>query len=221
MRSGEERRNLTYEQLRVIEGDDIERTRLQYRSHGEKNHGGGLKHRNVTTKVVEQHENVEKPERCVVRLYTKYISKCPRDCKKDEVFYLTPKKYVTLESNTYTNFLLGKIPFVMLLRIYVKMQKLEGTERTIRPLLPWDYQWVCQINYLSKEQSTLHTNQRVSAKEKESVSDVLQGNKSTFLEESERKEVNLEPEDEKSNAELPQSKCNVFNLSNCSVVFKM
>ena len=60
LKSGEEHRNLRFEQLRVIEGDDVERTRLQYRSHGEKNHGGGLKHRNVTTKVVEQHENVEK-----------------------------------------------------------------------------------------------------------------------------------------------------------------
>lgn len=58
LRSGEEHRNLTFEQLRVIEGDDIERTPLQYRSHGEKNHGGGLKHRNVTPKVVEHDENV-------------------------------------------------------------------------------------------------------------------------------------------------------------------
>ena len=100
LRSGEEHRNLAFEQLTVIEGDDIERTRLQYRSHGEKNHGGGLKHRNVTPKVVEQHENVEKPERCVVRLYNKYISKYPRDCKKNEVFHSTPKKYVKLQSNT-------------------------------------------------------------------------------------------------------------------------
>ena len=60
---------MTFEQLTVIKGDDKERTRLQYRSHGEKNHGSGLKHRNVTPKLVEQHENVEKPERCVVRLY--------------------------------------------------------------------------------------------------------------------------------------------------------
>ena len=45
LRSGEGHRNLTFEQLTVIEDDDIERTRLQYRSHGEKNHGGGLKHR--------------------------------------------------------------------------------------------------------------------------------------------------------------------------------
>ena len=72
-----------------------------------------------------------------------------------------------------------------------------------------------------KSFNSLHTYQRVSAKEKESVLDILQGNKSTFLEEAERKKVKLEPEAEKSNAELPQSKRNVFNLSNCSVVFKM
>ena len=68
------------------EGDDIECTRLQYRSQGENDHDGGLKHRNVTPKVVEHHENVEKLERCVVRLSNNYISKCPRDCKNDEVF---------------------------------------------------------------------------------------------------------------------------------------
>ena len=68
LRSGEEHRSLTFEQLSVVEGDHIERTRLQYRSHGEKNHGGRLKQRNVTPKVVEQHEHVDKPERCVVRL---------------------------------------------------------------------------------------------------------------------------------------------------------
>ena len=107
LRSGEEHRSLTFEQLSVIQGDHIERTRLQYRSHGEKNHGGGLKQRNVTPKVVEQHENVDKPERCVVRLYKKYISKFPKDFKKDEVFYLTPKKDVKLESNTWYT----KIPF--------------------------------------------------------------------------------------------------------------
>ena len=73
-----------------------------------------------------------------------------------------------------------------------------------------------------KSLDSLHSYQRVSAREKESVSDVLQGNKSTFLEESERNKVKLDPEAEKSNAELTQSKsCNVFNLSNCSVVFKM
>ena len=101
LRSGEEHRNLTFEHLTVIEVDDIECTRLQYRSHGKKNHGGGhgggLKHRNVTPKIAEQHENVEKPERCAVRLYNKYNSKCPRDCKKNEVFYLTPKKDVELD----------------------------------------------------------------------------------------------------------------------------
>ncbi len=97
LRSGEEHRSLTFEQLSVIEGDNIERTRLQYRSHRKKNHAGGLKQRNVTPKVVEQHKNVDNPERCVVRLYKKYISKCPKDFKKDEVFYLKPKKDVKLE----------------------------------------------------------------------------------------------------------------------------
>ena len=62
LRSGEEYRNLTFMQLRVVTGDDTERERLQYRSHGEKNHGGGLKDRRVKSKVVEQHANEEQSD---------------------------------------------------------------------------------------------------------------------------------------------------------------
>ena len=40
-----------------------------------------------------------------------------------------------------------------------------------------------------KSLNSLHTYQRVSAKERESVSDVLKGSKSTFLEEAERKKL--------------------------------
>ena len=113
-----------------IEGEHIERTRLQYRSRGKKNHRGGLKQRNVTPKELEKHENVDKPERCVVRLYKKHISKCPKDSKKDEVFCLTPKKDVKLESNIWYT----KIPFEKyILRavvVVVKKQKLEGTKPT-------------------------------------------------------------------------------------------
>ena len=74
-RSREEHRNLSFMQLNVFGGDETERERLQYRSHGEKNHRGGLKDRRVKPKVVEQHANVEQSERCVVRLYKRYILK--------------------------------------------------------------------------------------------------------------------------------------------------
>ena len=173
---------MTFEQLTVIEGDDIERTRLQYRSHGEKNHGSGLKHRNVTPKVVEQHENVEKPERCVVRLYNKYISKCPRHCKKNEVFYLTPKKEVKLESNTwYTKIPTGKNTLRNVVTNLCKNAEIGGyrTNHSLRVT-------TCSLGLSmgvrdkltmertgQKSLSSQHTYQRLSAKEKESVSDIL------------------------------------------------
>lgn len=76
-RSGEEHRSLTFAQLEVIEGDEEERTRLRYTSFGENNFSGGLKHRRINAKAVEQQENIKNRERCVVRLYNikKYINK--------------------------------------------------------------------------------------------------------------------------------------------------
>ena len=90
--SGEEHRELRFSQLEVIEGDFIERTRLKYTSFAEKNYAGGLQHRKVKAKVVEHHENIVNPKRCVIRLYKKYVSKCPNDVIGGSVFYLTPKR---------------------------------------------------------------------------------------------------------------------------------
>ena len=68
---------MTFAQLEVIEGDEEERTRLRYTSFGENNFSGGLKHRRINAKAVEQQENIKNRERCVVRLYNikKYINK--------------------------------------------------------------------------------------------------------------------------------------------------
>ena len=63
-----------FSQLEVIEGDT------------EKNCAGGLRHRKVKAKVVEHHENIANPERCVVRLYKNYVSKCPNDVIAGSVF---------------------------------------------------------------------------------------------------------------------------------------
>ena len=69
---------------------------------------------------------------------------------------------------------------------------------------------------------------RGSANDKEAVSDILLGRKRSFLEEPETKRVKVEasvtePEIEKGNVQsrVPESNSHVFNLSNCSVVFKM
>ena len=90
LRSGEEHRKLRFSQLEFIEGHLVERTRLKYRSFAEKNYAGGLQYRKVKAKVVEHHKNIVNPERCVVSLYKKYVSKCPNDVIGGSVFYLTP-----------------------------------------------------------------------------------------------------------------------------------
>ena len=46
----------------------------------------------VKAKVVEHHKNILNPERCVVSLYKKYVSKCPNHVIGGSVFYLTPKR---------------------------------------------------------------------------------------------------------------------------------
>ena len=72
LRSGEEHRSLTFDQIRVIKGSNKERSKLQYNSFGEKNYAGGLMHRKLRPKTVEQHDNPGNPERCIVRIFEKY-----------------------------------------------------------------------------------------------------------------------------------------------------
>lgn len=65
-----------------------------------------------------------------------------------------------------------------------------------------------------KSVSSLHTYQRVGAKEKESVSDILQGNQDSFLNEPEAKKPKVE-------SSGPERNSSVYNFSNCAVLFKM
>ena len=223
LRSGEEHRQLTFSQLKINEGTSTERTRLQYKSHGEKNHGGGLKDRNVTSKVVEQHENVEKPERCVVRLYKLYVSKCLKDVKQDEMFYLTPKKECNLDSNLwYTKTPIGKNTLRNIVANLCKEADIKGykTNHSLRAMtcslglsrgVPDKLIMGCTGH---KNMSSLHTYQRVSVKEKELVSDILQENKTSFSNEPEAKKSKIE----ESTSKVSSS---VFNFTNCSVVLKL
>ena len=55
----------------------------------QKNRPGGLKGRNITSKIVDHHENVDLPQRCFVRLHKKYISLCPKNPDVN-AFYLQP-----------------------------------------------------------------------------------------------------------------------------------
>ena len=74
-------------------GTEREPEKLVYVSFGEKNNLGGLKHRNVRQKRIEHYANDEEPAMCLVRLYKKYLEKCPKTAVQgNNVFYLTPRQ---------------------------------------------------------------------------------------------------------------------------------
>lgn len=62
---------------------------LQYVEDVSKSNNGGLAHLRIKNKVVRAYENVEKPQRCPVKLYKKYISHVPLETS-DNSFYLRP-----------------------------------------------------------------------------------------------------------------------------------
>lgn len=63
---------------------------LEYTEDSSKNNQGGLKHRRVQKKVSRAYPNKIHPERCVLRLYRKYLSLRPTDPKCSQDFYLRP-----------------------------------------------------------------------------------------------------------------------------------
>ena len=55
------------------------------------------------------HENITNREKCVVRLYNKYINKCPKDVEKSTSFYMSPKKQFNVDDKVwFTYSLMGK-----------------------------------------------------------------------------------------------------------------
>ena len=78
LRSGAEHRNLRFQpsQIQLVEPDN-ERAYLQYTENVSKSNQGGLASRKKESKQVVHYENVDNPERCLIRLYKLYMSKCP------------------------------------------------------------------------------------------------------------------------------------------------
>ena len=95
LRSGKELRQLrcTPPQRELFQRPG-ERAYLRYREDVSKNHPGGLKARNIPSKVVYHHVNLENPQRCFIRLYN---SRCTRWC-------------VLLTSSTISNLSLLVLP---------------------------------------------------------------------------------------------------------------
>ncbi len=78
LRAGQEHRNLRTgptSQLKLIPSDDEGRRYLLYKEDVSKTNCGGLLHRKVEPKVTRAYENAACPERCIVRMYEKYLGK--------------------------------------------------------------------------------------------------------------------------------------------------
>ena len=90
LRAGQEHRNLRMKNSQLsLHTDESGAEYLQYVEHVSKSNNGGLAHLRIKNKVVRAYENVEKPERCPVKLYKKYISHVPPETS-DNSFYLRP-----------------------------------------------------------------------------------------------------------------------------------
>ena len=88
LRSGDEHRRLRFHPCQIeAQQDENGQQYLLYTEDVSKNHRGGLVDRKVKPKQVVTIANVSNPERCVVRLFPKYISKRPEGAP-DTAFYL-------------------------------------------------------------------------------------------------------------------------------------
>ncbi|XP_068712788.1 zinc finger MYM-type protein 2-like [Montipora foliosa] len=154
----------------------------------EKNYAGGLKHRKLRPKTVEQHDNPGKPERCIVRIFEKYQSKCPK-LKPGSPLYLTPKRKVSSDDEVlYTKTPVGKNTLRKVVQDMCRVAEVEGykTNHSLRAT-------TCKIGLekgvpekLIMERTgnrtvkSFHSYQRVSDAQNEIVSDVLQGSAIDF-----------------------------------------
>ena len=93
LRSGDEHRNLSRNQLSV--SDSRSGKFLLYTEKISKANRRGLKEYNLPRKILKCYVNDEQPDRCLVRMYERYLSLCP-DIAPDGPFYLQPLKKPTL-----------------------------------------------------------------------------------------------------------------------------
>jgi hypothetical protein len=182
-------------------------------------HGGCIKDRRVKPKVVEQHVNLEQSERCIVRLFKIYISKCPENIKRNEVFYLIPIKNCKSASEAwYTKVPIGKNTLRNVVSNLFKEAGIGGykTKHSLRATAcslafsKWVSEKLIMDRTGHKSSNSLHTYQRVSAKHKESVSDVLQGGEGCFMDEQITKKAKADKSAKK------RKPCNI-NLTNCNI----
>ena len=181
---------------------------------------------NFNLRTVEQHDNPGNPERCIVRIFEKYQSKCPK-LKPGSPLYLTPKRKVSSDDEVwYTKTPVGKNTLRKVVQDMRRVAGIEGykTNHSLRAT-------TCTIGLekgvpekLIMERTahctvkSLHTYQRVSDAQKEIVSDVLQGSATDFSGASVESD---EPPTKKICECGSKENTAQFNFSNCSVIFNI
>ena len=93
LRAGAEHRNLrigSTSQIQELFDGQLGLKYLFYREDMSKNRQGGIDHRKIVRKQVRAYENLDEPERCIVKIYQKYLSVRPKGEKCSNAMYLRP-----------------------------------------------------------------------------------------------------------------------------------
>jgi len=227
LRGGNEHRNLRHEpsQIQLFENPG-ECPYLKYSENLSKNHPGGLKGRKNKQKIVSHHANLSNPERCFVRLYKLYNSRCPPNRPKN-AYYLKPIKGATKEDDIwYTDQPVGHCTLDTTIKRMCKQAGISGfrTNHSLRSTTATRlYQSGC-VEEQEIMQRTGHRSieavrsyKRPSNEQLIHVSDILYNNSNAKKPCSSNSHVDFNSTKtlslECSNDETP-----VFNISSCSSV---
>uniref|UniRef100_A0A1X7VA36 ZMYM2-like/QRICH1 C-terminal domain-containing protein n=1 Tax=Amphimedon queenslandica TaxID=400682 RepID=A0A1X7VA36_AMPQE len=190
---------------------------LLYTEWGSKNRTGRLSDRKVTNKSVKILRNIENPERCVVRLYQKYLSLRPSGAPPD-VFYFKPLN-VPLSNCWYSCRPVGHNLLSQTVKRLCSNIGIEGhntnhsLRRTCVTRLFQKGIGEQQIMSVTGHRSTdaVRVYKSMSHDQEEAMSKIIQNR----VEESQQK-TEQNKENEGQMAKVP----NMFNFSNCNVVFR-
>ena len=92
-----------YSQLKIKVDPETNIRYLEYNEHYAKNHQGGIKSLYHKNKIVKAFENTENPDRCIVHIFEKYMSKHPSmDPKYSFDLYLRPLVKITSPNVWYS-----------------------------------------------------------------------------------------------------------------------
>lgn len=133
LRSGDEHRGLCHGQLSI--GENEQGRYLEYVEKISKNNRRGLKDVRVPRKTSRAYASSNCPERCIVNLYEKYISLCPKDTQEDGPFYLQPLKKVK-SGQWFTSLPVGRNPLNGMISTMCKEAGFKG-ELRLKLMLNW------------------------------------------------------------------------------------